>query len=294
MSKIVLGIHGLGNKAPAPVLQRYWKKSLNEGFRIFGYPWRPFRFKMVYWADLMHPVPYDPDEENRSSPRYDDEPYVPGITTKKHKTHTVRTKVAKFIAEHMNDLFLNGDMVVNFESLTDLMIRRYFSELAFYFGTECLTGRYAGIQAKCAIRNRLVRELNRNRDDKILLIAHSMGSIIAYDVLTQSEDLKIDTLVTIGSPLGFPVVFGKILAEMKKAGTCLAKPCVPDSVQKEWINLFDPEDMIAVHYCLDDFYGRNTCSIAVKDIPVSNTYECEGRKNPHKSYGYLNQGNGRS
>ena len=40
-----------------------------------------------------------------------------------------------------------------------------------------------------------------------MLIAHSMGSIIGFDVLTfLATDIKINTFITIGSPLGLPVI----------------------------------------------------------------------------------------
>ena len=45
----------------------------------------------------------------------------------------------------------------------------------------------------------------------MLVITHSMGSIITYDVLVHSENnIKIDSLVTMGSPLGIPFMFEKL------------------------------------------------------------------------------------
>ena len=45
-----------------------------------------------------------------------------------------------------------------------------------------------------------------------------MGSIVAYDVMTQyAPDVSIDTFVTIGSPLGLPIIKSKIVAERKKS-----------------------------------------------------------------------------
>jgi triacylglycerol esterase/lipase EstA (alpha/beta hydrolase family) len=62
----------------------------------------------------------------------------------------------------------------------------------------------------------LAETLVKHRRKKILLIAHSMGSIIAWDVLTKMvPQIKIHTLVTIGSPLGNPVVRSRILSDIK-------------------------------------------------------------------------------
>ena len=95
-----------------------------------------------------------------------------------------------------------------------------------------------------------------------------MGSIVAFDVLDQNPHLRIDTLVTIGSPLGFPVVIGRIAAE--RNGTAhprdRALP-IPDSIRQAWYNLADIEDYVAFDFSLaDDFLGnslrrqaRSTC-----------------------------------
>ena len=62
-----------------------------------------------------------------------------------------------------------------------------------------------------AICSQLANALKKHRRKKILLIGHSMGSIIAYDVLTQYATMvPVDTFVTIGSPLGIPVIKSKI------------------------------------------------------------------------------------
>src|SRR2546425_234591 len=75
-----------------------------------------------------------------------------------------------------------------------------FADLAAYYATE---------NDRRGIRDRLSSVLARHRDKKILLIAHSMGSIIAYDVLREHErsnPVTVQHLVTIGSPLGLPIV----------------------------------------------------------------------------------------
>ena len=91
-----------------------------------------------------------------------------------------------------------------------------------------------------------------------MLIAHSMGSIIAYDVLTQNEsDIEIDTLVTIGSPLGIPVIMKKIMAEQKIELDESGKLRTPDNICNKWYNFSDLDDKVALSYDLADDYGSN-------------------------------------
>ena len=50
------------------------------------------------------------------------------------------------------------------------------------------------------VRQRLLDQL----DDADILVAHSLGTVIAYQVLVAHPEISIDTLVTLGSPLGAP------------------------------------------------------------------------------------------
>jgi hypothetical protein len=121
-----------------------------------------------------------------------------------------------------------------------------------------------------------------------MLISHSMGSIVAYDVLTNSgKQLDIHTFVTIGSPLGLPVVVGRIFAAQKKADQNITVPRAPENILNNWFNLSDLEDNVALDHTLADDYEANTAGVRAQDIEVYNDYEFNGQKNPHKSYGYL-------
>ena len=36
MSKVIIGIHGLGNKPQKNLLEEWWKAAINEGFNLAG------------------------------------------------------------------------------------------------------------------------------------------------------------------------------------------------------------------------------------------------------------------
>ena len=74
-----------------------------------------------------------------------------------------------------------------------------FDDLRDYYGKSDVRNR---------VRDRMANALQRHADNRVCLIAHSVGSIIAYDVLRMLEQHPpgIDHFVTIGSPLGLPVV----------------------------------------------------------------------------------------
>ena len=116
-----------------------------------------------------------------------------------------------------------------------------------------------------------------------MIVAHSMGAIVAYDVLRligqRSPDTQIPVphLVTIGAPLGLTPVKGEIL---KAHNGRLRTPSV---VTRAWANFSDPDDYVCLDTHLADDYDSNSSGIEVRDRLVHNDYA----DNPHKSYGYL-------
>lgn len=49
MPKVVIGIHGLGNKPPKVVLQRWWLEAMYEGLKRINKRQVIPRFELVYW-----------------------------------------------------------------------------------------------------------------------------------------------------------------------------------------------------------------------------------------------------
>jgi len=288
MAKVIIGVHGLGNKSPQKVLSEWWISSIKEGFRNAGYQTPAFRFEMVYWADITHPVPLDPDETDEKSPYYLESPYVPAKPHKEKAPSERKLKFLNYLEKEMDKIFLNEDMSVNYSSLTDEIMKRYFNDLDIYYKSTLKDKNNNEIPAKTLIRDRLKEVLLKHKGKDILLIGHSMGSIISYDVLSNPEmKVNIDTLVTIGSPLGLPVIMSKIAAEQKERNKDVISVNTPQPVKRNWFNFSDLHDKVAINYNLSDDYGDNAGEVHVIDKIVYNDYECYGKKNPHKAYGYL-------
>src|SRR5690606_5647303 len=110
-------------------------------------------------------------------------------------------------------LLLNDDMTLNYEHIADSLIHYYFKDLEEYYSSPAEGVVEGKPSFRMLVRERLASTLRKHQKDRILLIAHSMGSIIAFDVLDLNPDLKVETFVTIGSPLGLPVVMARIASE---------------------------------------------------------------------------------
>lgn len=286
MSKIILAIHGLGNKPPNTLLTEWWKKSIQEGLSRIGKTISHIPLEMIYWADILYPQPLDINLKDSENPLYISEPYLPSSTKEKPAGKKFLTKILASIEQQLDRLFLNSDMTLNFENITNKIIHSYFSDLEKYYMAD--SGENTDLPAKEIIRERLQSALNKHRGKEILILSHSMGSIISFDVLSANQPVaEVNTLVTIGSPLGLPIIVSRIFAEQKKLRKETTFLKTPDSVLKRWVNVSDMEDNVALDHTLNDDFESNIHGVRAEDLFVYNDYEINGARNAHKIYGYL-------
>ncbi|MFF5676349.1 hypothetical protein ACFY8S_40785, partial [Streptomyces hygroscopicus] len=108
-----------------------------------------------------------------------------------------------------------------------------------------------------------------HRPSPRLVIAHSLGSIIAFDMLTREDTGPgpdgLTTLVTCGSPLAWPTIRHSLGQD--------GPLHLPDGI--EWINLHAAGDIVAQS-------GLAAVAPAVRDVPVRN-----GMTDPHTALRYL-------
>jgi len=130
----------------------------------------------------------------------------------------------------------------------------------------------------------------------ILLIAHSMGSVIAYDALwemTQSDvdRVRIDRLLTSGSPLGQSYLQKRIFGHELSG-----KARYPNNIRR-WSNLAAVGDLTAIDPVLKNDFGEMLeleLVESIEDEAVFNYFKLKGQLNVHAEYGYLvNEVNGR-
>jgi hypothetical protein len=123
----------------------------------------------------------------------------------------------------------------------------------------------------------------------ILLIAHSMGSVIAWDSLWQMahnerDQVRIDLLLTMGSPLGQRFIQRRLQGH-QEAG----EKRYPDSIHR-WVNLSAVGDLTAVDPNLaDDFAAMSQHGLvdSIEDYALHNYFRLDGDLNVHAEYGYL-------
>lgn len=278
----VVYIHGIGNKPPAPVLKRQWDVALFS--RDMG-----ARTRMAYWADIRYPGgPLAADQgdfvdaeaatgprtratalrpvssetlalelpEHRSAPAY------AATMAKLVGGHVEYTPGVRTLAVHQKILprFMRG-------IATKIITKAFIEDTAAYF--------YDPTQ-RDQMRDRL-RSLLPADGGPYIVVAHSQGSIVAFDVLTElsSSSPVIALLVTIGSPLGIAEVKDKI-----------EQPRAIPSIVAEWKNFADPFDPVALDKSLADEFEAGNKTITDTKVWNADTWHIRGF-NPHSATGYL-------
>ena len=145
----------------------------------------------------------------------------------------------------------------------------------------------------CDVRELLKQELRpiMGDSDKILLIGHSMGSVIAYDALwelSHQEQIpgKIDVFLTIGSPLGMNYVQRRLMGH-----NFTGKKKYPTNI-KRWVNISSIGDVTALDRVFLDDFSEMIKEDIIESIEdhcdgIYNFFRNEKGLNCHRSYGYL-------
>lgn len=123
----------------------------------------------------------------------------------------------------------------------------------------------------------------------ILLMGHSMGSVIAYDSLWQMshnrhDDLNIDLLLTMGSPLGQNYIQRRIKGHDESG---VAR--YPNNIWR-WVNLSAVGDMTALDPHLREDFGEMVelgQIDSIDDVDLINYFRLDGELDVHAEYGYL-------
>lgn len=125
---------------------------------------------------------------------------------------------------------------------------------------------------------------------RILLIAHSLGSVIAYDTLWElswrlNSNVKVDTFMTLGSPLGLNFSRHRLLGAHHHGARRY-----PANIRRWW-NLAAVGEMTALDRTFADDYKEMLKLGLVEEITDDNSLFTYFRGpeglNVHKCYGYM-------
>ena len=157
-----------------------------------------------------------------------------------------------------------------------LIIRSFLADVAYYLGQEDMRKLILNI-VRQAVRK------NSNPGDHLIVVGHSLGSIVAYDFLASTDDdtvrtRNVDLFVTAGCPLGLEVVKNHLVGKPR-----LERPKVPAAVpahRAAWINAYNVRDIVALIQSLSPGFDQSVPG-QIRDTRTNNCSD------PHAIIDYL-------
>lgn len=113
-----------------------------------------------------------------------------------------------------------------------------------------------------------------NTDDRLIVVSHSLGTVVAYHLLASANKISVPQFITLGSPLAIKAVKGRLRE----------KPHKPACVSN-WLNGFDTKDIVALNPLNAKHFARTEPAIR-NNARINNFTE-----NHHSIDGYLADAN---
>lgn len=271
----IIFVHGKNTKPTPTVHRELLLKSLRAGFAKTEYSddivsFDDDSFLLCAWSDLLYPDYEEPQILQSAVERLVQQSQEPRKWSGASSLAICLRRYLYFLVDY-------------FPALLKLLPVRHLDSMLE--GTRAYlendNGKAVDIRARLSS---LMKSVLLNDEQEILIIAHSLGSVIAYDLLAsqpQWMDTRSVQLLTLGSPLGLRYIQARIFGSMK----------VYPSAVSHWDNVSAYGDMVSLDTTLqDDFVKMKELGVLerINDIVgIKTRYKDVNGMNPHKSYGYL-------
>ena len=295
-------IHGRSSQPSATHLLKHWRSALERGLaRDFpdGKGLSKTRVHLVYYGDLLQKLQGD-SAPNPATELADRENALKTLVALKNskqfrRVHYEALPGKSSFKEFRADI---GAPLSNALGLGSKRIARVMPELLEYWQDT------DGFRQQ--VIDRLEEPLNAalERGDRTMVIAHCLGSVIAYDTFSRISrgnraqllaqpaeklaDKRVDTWVTIGSPLADNYIRHR-LAGGKSHPETTGSVSYPDLLNN-WINVAAEDD----YFCHDETMANDFADMLdsrllsrIDDYRIYNLTQHYGKSNPHGAIGYL-------
>lgn len=311
-NKKIIMIHGLGSKPTPEVTHRLWRHTITENIRVDNellgrsLEAHPDIFESAYWANFIpHHIPDDATYSRKLAEQV--ERVIEERRSIKDRFHVgLGEKLAGFFQDRGLDL---AKLLASALTIKDEVMTRFLRETELYDRDQ-----YIADQLRAPLENALRRAWDEGREP--IVLAHSMGSFIGYDVLWRFShretagfgnyhNKRVKMFVTMGSPLGDPTVRNLLFARHHENHS-LRQRRYPTNIDF-WHNYACLGDVVAHHKNFHDIFFQPMRELklfpaspkfrSIDYVDLHNPFEVvthsgnrkREKRNPHKSYGYLAQ-----
>ena len=285
-ARTIIYVHGIANKPPADVLKCQWDHAL------FGFDLGD-KSRLAYWVDrVRYPQPspgtcHNADTNQLASPESafgvrgvgeSDSPaaLVPpeaeGADRKALENMARETLAAGEVHPSALRARDYGARVLPLPGFLRDFFTRQITKLFLKDVNDFLFDKERREFMRRSVLDRIA-----SGGGPFVVIAHSQGSMIAYDVLRSlSAETQVELFVTIGSPLGLT----EVQDQLKKFNN--RQPLAVPACVRRWVNVADPIDPVCADKTLADEYRPN--GVRVEDVL---RWNLDSPKDPHSGSGYL-------
>ncbi|OPC84128.1 hypothetical protein B4N89_27245 [Embleya scabrispora] len=237
MTQSIVGVHGIGNfrrgETPdeaARTLGQVWHTNLATALYRAGAAASPPDVSVAYYADLLR----KPGKQSGDDGLDDLDPSESEFARQWLGTFDLPRGVAA------------GEWTIGLRQDVETLARKRFlgpPATKWFTATFCREVpaylKNPDSPARAAARSRVTDTLETT--GARIVIAHSLGSVVAYEALWARPDLNVDLLVTLGSPLALPHA---VLPRLRPAPVDGRGARPPGAAR--WVNLADPGDIVAI------------------------------------------------
>jgi hypothetical protein len=290
--KTLIMIHGRNYKPPRDKLRKLWLDAVKGGLQRD----RPdamadfdrLRIEFVYYGDVS----------NRFLSQHSGNPVVDDSRQRRRTLNDLLKWTRRQFTKANYDRLPGKESLkegvadalgplLSFFRLSEGLIETVAPNMAEYWSDETEYG--------SLVRMPLIRPLKTamDRGDSIGVLAHSLGTMIAYDTFWKFShygeyfdywEKKVDLFISLGSPLGDKTV----QRHLKGHGNTGARR-YPKNIVK-WVNVSAEDDYICHDERIaNDFKAMKRLRLvrSMRDVPIYNLSVREGKSNPHHISGYL-------
>lgn len=251
-------IHGIANKPDSETLLASWLRSLKNSNIGLDIEAEGVTTSMVYWADVLYSNPL-------SSAEYESLNDGDLEAASKFEVDTIPSSSvsdefeAKWITNLEKQLGINfvednvagtapGTMAESLEriplpwAIKRPFLKAFLRDVHHYLFNSKYSPRSGDeYLVQDEIRGRFIEAVSAVDTDNHVVVSHSLGTLIAYDCLKRvPEATSVDTLITVGSPLGLDEIQDKLKPEWTRNDGFPSNKLTGD-----WINVFDKLDVVA-------------------------------------------------
>lgn len=298
MAKHLFLIHGRSFKPSRRNLRSLWLNALQHGVeRDFGgevaKKYKSIRKSFIYFGDLSNNFLKEDGQKYKAledlKSRKDTLQALKAMQRKEFIGNTGKRNYSNLegknsLKEALADFF---SFPFDFFRLSEHLITAVAPDMSEYWNPDS----EFGSNLRKTLTNPLATALGKKED--IMLIGHSLGTIISYDCLwkfshygeyQRISDRKISTFISLGSPLG-----NETIRRNLKGSRAKGPRKYPQNILR-WENVAAEDDYICHDENLaNDFRNMRGWGLvrSINDHRIYNLAVRKGKSNPHHGVGYL-------